>query len=96
MKKTDSQLIGKILEQFFEDNPQMADKLAETRLIDYWNDMNPAITRYTSGLFIKNRTLFVQLKSAVLKSELMMHREQLIGTLNKQAGRNVIDNIVFT
>ncbi|MCL1939019.1 MAG: DUF721 domain-containing protein [Candidatus Azobacteroides sp.] len=96
MKKTDSQPIGKILAQFFEDNPQMADKLAETRLIDYWNTMNPAVTRYTSGLFIKNRTLYVKLKSAVLKSELMMHREQLIGTLNQQAGRKVIDEIIFT
>jgi hypothetical protein len=95
MKKTNSQSIGKILEQFFDDNPQMADKLAETRLVDYWNNMNPAITRYTSGLFIKNRTLYVKLKSAVLKSELMMHREQLTDTLNKQAGRNVIDDIVF-
>ena len=96
MKKTDSQAIGTILEQFFNDNPQIAEKLAETRLIDYWNTMNPAITRYTSGLFIKNRKLYVKLQSAVLKSELMMHREQLTATLNKQAGRNVIDDIVFT
>jgi hypothetical protein len=96
MKKTDSQSIGKILEDYFENNPLMADKLAETRLINYWNSMNPAISRYTSNLFIKNRILYVKLKSSVLKNELMMLREQLTINLNREAGRNVIDNIVFT
>ncbi|GHT39418.1 hypothetical protein FACS189437_02700 [Bacteroidia bacterium] len=97
MKRTESQAIGKLLEAFFEDNPQMADKLAETRLMNYWNnDMSQAISRYTGNLFVRNRVFYVQLKSAVLKNELMMHREQMIENLNKAAGRNVIDNIVFT
>jgi hypothetical protein len=96
MKRTASQPIGKILEAFFEDNPQMADKLAETRLINYWNNgMGPAISRYTGDLFIKKRVLYVQLKSAVLKNELMMHREQMIAKLNREVGRRVIDGIVF-
>ncbi|GHV58817.1 hypothetical protein FACS1894182_11920 [Bacteroidia bacterium] len=96
MKRTNSQPIGKILEAFFKDNPHMADKLAETRLMNYWNHgMGQAISRYTGSLFVKNRILYVQLKSAVLKNELMMHREQMIENLNREAGRPVIDNIVF-
>ena len=96
MKRTNSQPIGKILEAFFEDNPHMADKLAETRVINYWNnEMGQAISRYTGDLFVKNRVLYVQLKSAVLKNELMMHREQMIEKLNREVGRQVIDGIVF-
>ena len=96
MKRTASQPIGKILESFFEDNPHLADKLAETRLIHYWNhDMSPAISRYTTDLFIKKRVLYVQLTSAVLKNELMMHREQMIEKLNNEVGRRVIEEIVF-
>jgi hypothetical protein len=97
MKRTESQAIGKLLKAFFEDNPQMADKLAETRLMNYWNnEMSQAVSRYTGNLFVRNRVLYVQLKSSVLKNELMMHREQMIENLNKAAGRNVIDHIVFT
>jgi hypothetical protein len=96
MKRTDSQSIGKLLEAFFESNPVMADKLAETRVINQWNSMNPAISRYTVNLFVRNRILYVKLNSSVLKNELMMCREQLIINLNREAGRNVIDNIVFT
>ena len=96
MKRTATQPIGKLLETFFEDNPQLADKMAETRLINYWhNGMSPAISRYTGDLFIKKRILYVQLKSAVLKNELMMLREQMIEKLNGEVGRRVIEGIVF-
>jgi hypothetical protein len=96
MKRTDSQPLAKILEAFFDDNPLLADKLAEARLMDYWNTgMGQPIRRYTGNLFVKNRILYVQLKSSVLRSELMMHREQMIEKLNREAGRNVIDGIVF-
>ena len=96
MKRTATQPIGKLLETFFEDNPQLADKMAETRLINYWNNgMSPAISRYTGDLFIKKRVLYVQLKSAVLKNELMMLREQMIEKLNREVGRRVIEGIVF-
>ncbi|MDR0834359.1 MAG: DUF721 domain-containing protein [Candidatus Symbiothrix sp.] len=95
MKYTNAQSIASVLNELWEQNPKMADKLAETRLITYWNTMSPAITRYTAGLFVKNRTLYVSLTSAVLKNELMMRREQLCLTLNKEAGRKVIDTIVF-
>jgi len=96
MKRTATQSIGNILETFFEENPDIADKLAEARLINYWNnDMSPAISRYTGDLYIKKRVLYVQLKSAVLKNELMMHREQMIENLNREVGRRVIEGIVF-
>jgi hypothetical protein len=96
MKRTATQPIGKVLHDFFEDNPHLADKMAETRLIHYWNNgMGPAISRYTGDLFIKKRVLYIQLKSAVLKNELMMHREQMIEKLNGEAGRRVIEGIVF-
>ncbi|MDR0864767.1 MAG: DUF721 domain-containing protein [Candidatus Symbiothrix sp.] len=96
MKRTDSQSIGKLLEDFFESNPILADRLAETRLVNHWNAMNPAISRYTVNLFVRNRILYVKLNSSVLKNELMMCREQLITNLNREAGRNVVDTIVFT
>jgi predicted nucleic acid-binding Zn ribbon protein len=96
MNRTYSQPIAKVLEAFFEENPHMADKLAETRLMNYWNnELSPAISRYTNRLSVRNRVLYVGLTSAVLKNELMMLREQMIINLNREAGRQVIDDIVF-
>lgn len=96
MKRIDTQQIGSILDDFFEQNPGLADKLAETRLVDSWTTvLGSSVSRFTDNLYIRKRVLYVRLTSSVLKSELMLCREQMIGKLNSQAGRNVIDNIIL-
>lgn len=96
MERTNPQPIKKILETFFETNLQMTTKLAEARLVNYWSCMNPIISHYTCNVFIKNRVFYVKINSSVLKNELMMQQEKKVVELNKAAGRNVIDRIVFT
>jgi len=96
MKRVNTQPIGTILDSFFEQNPKLADKLAETRLVDSWKSvLGPSVLHFTDKLFIKNRTLYARLTSSVLKNELMMCREQLIKKLNDEAGREVVDSITF-
>ena len=97
MKRVNTQQIGTVLDDFFGQNPELADKLAEVRLINSWKTvLGPSVSRFTGNLFIKKRTLYANLTSSVLKSELMMCREQLIEKLNNEAGRNVIDSIILT
>jgi hypothetical protein len=96
MKRINAQSIGTVLDSFFEQNPELADKLAEVRLIDSWKTvLGPSVSRFTNNLFIKKRTLYVRLTSSVLKNELMMCREQLILKLNNEVGRDVIDSITL-
>jgi hypothetical protein len=96
MKRVNTQPIGSVLDDFFEQNPVLADKLAETRLMDAWNTaLGASVSRFTDKLYIRKRVLYVKLTSSVLKSELMLCREQMIDKLNRQAKRNVIDNIIF-
>jgi hypothetical protein len=96
MKRVNTQQIGSVLDDFFEQNPTLADKLAETRLMDSWNKvLGTSVSRFTDNLYIRKRVLYAKLTSSVLKSELMLCREQMIDKLNNHAGRNVIDNIVL-
>jgi hypothetical protein len=97
MNRVNTQPIGNILDEFFKQNPAIADKLAEIRLMDSWNVvLGTAVSRFTNSMYIKNRTLYVKLTSSVLKNELMLCREQLIKNLNNKAGQDVIDNIILT
>jgi predicted nucleic acid-binding Zn ribbon protein len=97
MRRTNTQTLGSILKEFFQENPMVAEKLAETRLINAWGKVLGHLTeKYTTGLYIRNKTLYVQLSSAVLRSELTMCREQLIRKLNDEAGMPVIEEIVFS
>jgi GTP-dependent phosphoenolpyruvate carboxykinase len=96
MKRVNTQTIGTVLDDFFRQNPELADKIAEVRLLDSWKAvLGSSVSRFTGNLFIKKRTLYVRITSSVLKSELMMCREQIIIKLNKEAGRNVIDSITL-
>lgn len=96
MRRKDSQSISNILESILEENPQMADRLAENRLLQSWHRLlGVAVSRYTANLYIKNRCLYVKLTSAVVKNELFYCREKLIRNLNESVDRKVIDNIVF-
>jgi hypothetical protein len=96
MKRANTQTIGSVLDDYFEQNPDLADKLAETRLMDSWTTvLGFSVSRFTDKLYIRKRSLYVRLTSSVLKSELMLCREQMIDRLNDHAGRNVIDNIIL-
>jgi len=96
MRRINTQTIGTVLDNFFEQNPKLADKLAEVRLVNSWKTvLGASVLRFTDNLYIKKRTLYVRLTSSILKNELMMCREQIIEKLNAEAGRDVIDSIAF-
>ena len=97
MKRTNTQILSDVLKDFFQENPFVAEKLAETRLINAWDIvLGKGAARYTENLYIKNKTLYVRLSSAVLRNELSLCRTDLIAKLNKEAGMDVINNIVLT
>ena len=95
MRRNDAEQIGEMNRKFFRKNALEA-PLNEYRLIQAWKDVvGPAITKYTSNLYIKNQILYVHITSSVLRQELMMGRDLLVKNLNKQVGAQVIVNIIF-
>ena len=96
MKRTNTQTLSDVLKDFFSENPVVERKLAETRLINAWETViGKTVSRYTENIYIKNRTLYVYLTSAVLKNELSLCRSDLIIKLNKEAGMQAINQIVL-
>ena len=95
MRRKETQKISDILKEFTKEG-NFDQKLQETRLVENWGQMlGPMIEKSTRKIFISNRVLFVYLESPVIRHELFMMRSQIQDTLNKNAGGNVIDNIVF-
>lgn len=95
MKRDNTEHIGDVIRRLLRQEG-LETPLNEYRLIDAWKDVvGPAIYRYTTNLYIKNQTLYVQLSSSVLRQELMMSREVLMRNLNARVGAQVIVKIVF-
>jgi len=75
---------------------RMHEKLEEISLIDSWEKVvGPMINRHTDNLVVRNKILYVNLDSAPLRSELMLARSKIVKALNKEAGKKVIEDIVF-
>lgn len=95
MKRNNTEQIGDVIRRLLRQQG-LETPLNEYRLVDAWKDVvGDTITRYTTNLYIKNQTLYVQLSSSVLRQELMMGRELLVRNLNEWVGAQVIVNIVF-
>lgn len=95
MKKSNSEQVGDILRRFMRDEG-LETPLNQFRLMSAWKDvMGDGVEQYTGDMFIKNQTLFVKIKSSVLKNNLMMMRTSLVDKLNNTVNAQVITDIHF-
>ncbi len=87
--------IDKVMEQVFA-RMGVSERMYELRAINSWEDIvGRNIALATESIDIYNRTLFVRMKSAAVKSELMMLRTALVDAVNRHVKRNVIDEVVI-
>jgi predicted nucleic acid-binding Zn ribbon protein len=96
MRKRNTESIGEVLRQFFEENQFFKRKFAESRAVTGWPKLLGAmIASYTTNIYLRNGVLYVSLSSSVLRSELMMAKDRLIAKLNEHAGMPVVNDIIF-
>jgi hypothetical protein len=71
-------------------------KLKEVRIMNSWSEiLGITVAKATIKMFVKNRVLFVYLKSPVVRNELMMLKSGIIKSLNDKVGEKIIDDIVL-
>ena len=95
MRRQKAEQVGTLIHQFLRDEG-LETPYNEYRLIEAWPEvMGQGIASLTTDLKIRNRVLYVRLRSSVLRQELMTGRKQLAYRLNEYVGAQVIENIVF-
>jgi predicted nucleic acid-binding Zn ribbon protein len=96
MKRTNTIHIREALQDFYQANPHIMQKVMNARILRAWDELlGPMIAQSTQKLFIKNRVLHVSINSSVLRSELLLNRKRLLDKLNGYAGGEVIEDIVI-
>lgn len=94
MKRTRTQTIGEILDDFFK-RPYVAAKVAEGRLEEYWREIvGDYVAGYTSSLRLDNHILYVAVSSSVVRNELFFRRDELMKLLNERAKVKLINAII--
>ncbi|MDR2534072.1 MAG: DUF721 domain-containing protein [Tannerellaceae bacterium] len=96
MRRSNPEPLGNILNDFFSSNDALRQRILVMRVQRAWGELlGPSVMKYTGSVYVRNRALYVSLTSSVLRSELMLNREELIRRLNNHAGGEVIVDIVM-
>lgn len=84
-------LIAQLVKQYNIEN-----KLLEVRAVQAWGSLfGIAVTRHTEQVEIRNRTLYVKLRSSVVRNELLMQKTRIVEAINEEVGATVIDRVVL-
>ena len=95
MRRSNTQSLSDILKDYIEQN-RMERKLKEVDIVQGWEDLlGKTIARYTQKIYIRNRILYVEITSPVVKNELFLMREEICRRINDNAGEEMIIRIVF-
>jgi hypothetical protein len=95
MKRRKDECIGSLIKQYLREEG-LESPLNEFRLLSSWAlVMGNGVERQTGKLYIKNEVLFVEIKLATLRADLMLQRSDVVKKLNAEAGAHVIKDINF-
>ena len=68
----------------------------ETAVVAHWPDLvGKAVANRTKELYIHQKKLFLRIESSVIKNELILMREQIMGKINSEAGDILVEDIIF-
>jgi predicted nucleic acid-binding Zn ribbon protein len=95
MRKSNTQKLSDVLKNYVQEN-NLERKMNELDLIKSWETViGKPIARYTKNLKIYNETLFVETTSSVVRTELLMMKEEIRVRLNEVVGSEIVKTIVF-
>ena len=95
MRRTKTQLMGDLLEEFFH-RPYIAAKVAEGKLPDTWRAVvGDRIANETTELRLENHILHVRLRSSILRQELFYQRDALRDALNEKSGVRLVNAVII-
>jgi len=95
MRKSNTQKLGDIIADCLREL-RIEQKLKEVHVVSQWESMmGKTVAVRTDRIYIRNRTLYIHVTSSVLKTELLMMRQEIIDKLNENAGEKVVEQIVI-
>ncbi|SMD42316.1 Protein of unknown function [Aquiflexum balticum DSM 16537] len=75
---------------------RLKDKFDERLLMQAWPEMmGKTVATRTSGLYIKDKRLFVKITSGPVKSELNMNRTKVLDLIASKFGKGIIEELVI-
>ena len=93
-RKSNEQSIKDVISDFLQSN-HMKGKLTEINIINNWEKIvGILIAKNTTKIYFHKNKLFLHIESAPLRNELNYSRSKIVALVNKEAGTELIDEVV--
>ncbi len=95
-KRQNSNLpLSEALNEFIKEN-KLQKGMDKVDAREAWaNLMGNGVNNYTTGVELKNETLYVSLSSSVLREELSLGKTKIIAMINEELGRDLVKKLVL-
>ncbi len=95
MERSNTQNIREIIRAYLKESG-LEKPLKERQLIQSWESLlGKSVARATTKIYIKDKKLFVYLRSSVIRNELFMLQEEILKKLNEAAGEELVKEIIL-
>lgn len=92
----ESKSIKNILGKLIDSSSNLNSGLNNIKVQKLWEEvMGSNVNSYTNEVILKNKTLYVNLNSSVLRQELSYGKQKIVDLLNKELGKKIIQKIVL-
>lgn len=94
-RKASTTSIGEGIQQLL-DAYRLRGRYNETYITAMWEQLvGQTIASRTESVEVRDRKLYIRIKSAPLRQELMLAKTKFIEMLNAEMGSHVLDDIIF-
>jgi predicted nucleic acid-binding Zn ribbon protein len=95
MRRSEIQSLGSAIKDYLKEK-KFDGKIAEIEAVNMWESIiGKQIARATTSIYIKDGTLYVHLKSSIVRNELFMMRNDIMRVMNQRVGSNTVKAIVL-
>lgn len=94
-RNNDNLNMGDALQEFIKTN-RLEKGMDNVNAKNAWKSlMGNGVNNYTTGVELKNNTLYIALSSSVLREELSHGKSKIIAMLNEELGKELIKKLIL-
>ena len=94
-KRDNTQKLSSIIDKVINKN-NLRHKIDQLNIIDIWRDIiGENIHKYVKEEKVKDYTLYIKLKSSVVRNEISYNKSGIIEKINKKIGKQAIKEIIL-
>jgi len=95
MQRSNDHTLKEVINELLKEY-RLSDRLKEIKIIESWPKIvGKMIAKHTTGIYFRNKRLYVTIDSAAMREELHYAKTKLLKSLNKLVGENFIEEIFF-